>query len=149
MMENTRLGGFLISKIHQLSGRVFARMLTQRHIQISPAQGRILFVLWMEDEIPIHELAQKTSLGKSTLTRMLDRMEAYGYLFRKYSESDRRVVLVCLTEENKKMKTAYQAVSLEMTEIFYKDFSEAEIDQFEKSLNKVLRNLSKQNKQER
>jgi len=41
-----RQGGFLIAKIHQTAGRVFARMLRERGIQINPGQGRILFVLW-------------------------------------------------------------------------------------------------------
>jgi hypothetical protein len=36
-----RQGGFLISKIHQLSGRIFARKLKQHNISdINPAQGK-------------------------------------------------------------------------------------------------------------
>ena len=74
-------GGFLIAKIKHLSGRIFARMLKEQEIEINPSQGRIMFVLWQEDALPISELANRTGLGKSTLTSMLDRLESSGFLF--------------------------------------------------------------------
>lgn len=61
-MKRQRQGGFLITKIHQLAGRIFARKLREYHIKINPAQGRIMFVLWQNDGISINELAQKTKL---------------------------------------------------------------------------------------
>ena len=94
-MSAVRQGGFLIAKIHQLSGRIFARILKRNNIdQINPSQGRILFVLWNNDEISFNELAKKTSLGKSTLTSMLDRLEANGHLKRIPSSEDRRTILI-------------------------------------------------------
>lgn len=85
-MKTQREGGFLIAKIHQLSGRIFAKIMKKSGIdEINPAQGRILFVLWNKDEIPISELSKKTMLSKSTLTSMLDRLEKAGYVIRNYS----------------------------------------------------------------
>src|SRR6266571_2376075 len=56
-MKPPREGGFLISRIHQLSGRILARKLKQYEVdEINPAQGRILFALWREDNISIQEL---------------------------------------------------------------------------------------------
>jgi DNA-binding MarR family transcriptional regulator len=93
MQEPLKQGGFLISKIHQLSGRIFAKKLKEHAIEINPSQGRILFVLWQNDGISIRELAQKTALEKSTLTSMLDRLEEAGYLKRRPSPEDRRKLL--------------------------------------------------------
>ena len=79
-MKKQRQGGFILSKIHQLSGRIFTRMLKDHGVnEINPAQGRILFVLWCHDGISINELAKETSLGKSTMTSMLDRLEQMGF----------------------------------------------------------------------
>jgi hypothetical protein len=40
-------GGLLIAKVHQVGGRVFARLLRDEgSFPINPAQGRILFALW-------------------------------------------------------------------------------------------------------
>lgn len=142
-METLRQGGFLISKIHQLSGRIFAKKLKAFNInEINPAQGRILFVLWQEDNIPIQTLSKRTALGKSTLTRMLDRLEKEGHILRLYPENDRRKILIRLTQENKRMKDSYEAVSKDMINLYYKGFSETEANLFEGFLMRIYKNLS-------
>ena len=140
-MRIERQGGFLVSKIHHLSGRIFARLLKEYEIEINPAQGRILFVLWRQDGIPIRELAKRTSLGKSTLTSMLDRLEEAGYIVRERSDADRRVILVKRTAKDRAAQATYERVSMAMTEIYYRGLSEAEIDGFERLLERILDNL--------
>lgn len=141
-MERQREGGFLIAKIHQLAGRIFARKLKKYRIdEINPAQGRILFALWQNDAISIQELAKKTSLGKSTLTSMLDRLEEAGHVTRVPSGEDRRKILIKLTDKNRALRDEYAQVSNEMTELFYAGFSGMEITQFEKNLRRILNNL--------
>ena len=143
-MKKQREGGFLISKIHQLSGRIFSRKLKQHKIEeINPAQGRIMFVLWRNDEISINELAKKTSLGKSTLTSMLDRLEESGFIRRVPSKKDRRKILIKSTEKDNSFQQQYVAVSQDMTKLFYKGFSKEEIDDFEAYLKRIFNNLLK------
>lgn len=142
-MSQLRSGGYLISKIHQLSQRIFARKLKACRIKdINPAQGRIMFALWQEDNIPIQQLANRTALSKSTLTRMLDRLQEMGHIERIFPEDDRRKVLIRLTDENKRMKVAYEEVSADMIGLFYKGFKENEIDEFENYLKRIYSNLS-------
>jgi MarR family transcriptional regulator, organic hydroperoxide resistance regulator len=137
-----RQGGFLVSKVHQTSGRIFARKLREHGIdEINPAQGRILFVLWKKDGIPIGELAAGTGLDKSTLTSMLDRLEAAGQLVREPCPEDRRKTVIRLTDRNRAMFAAYESVSAEMIELYYRGIPEAEIDAFERTLERILGNL--------
>ncbi|MEE4563903.1 MarR family transcriptional regulator [Paenibacillus polymyxa] len=139
-----RQGGFLISKVHQLSGRIFAKKLKKHNIHdINPAQGRIMFALWQKDNIPIQELAIKTALGKSTLTRMLDKLEETGFISRSSPIHDRRQMLIQLTEDNKKMKETYEQASEEMINIYYEGFKAHEIDEFEGYLERLFNNLKK------
>lgn len=147
-MKEKRQGGFLIAKIHQASGRIFARKLRAHGLeQINPAQGRILFVLWQKDNVPIQQLAEKTSLSKSTMTSMLDRLEASGHIQRVSVSKDRRQVLIRLTKKDRKMKALYSKVSAEMTQIFYKGFDSREIERFESSLARIMKNLDEAEKQ--
>jgi DNA-binding MarR family transcriptional regulator len=142
-MKRQREGGFLIAKVHQVGGRIFARKLKEHGVEeINPAQGRILFALWREDGIPISELAKRTSLEKSTLTAMLDRLEASGFVERVRSEEDRRVILVRRTEKDKAWEKVYVEVSQDMTRLFYTGFSAPEIDGFEGCLRRILANLT-------
>jgi DNA-binding MarR family transcriptional regulator len=135
-------GGFLISKIKQIQGRVFEKLLQEHGIdQFNGAQGRILFVLWENDDIPISELSEKTGLAKTTLTGMLDRLEGSGHILRSFYPGDRRRVNIRLTQEARDMKSSYDAVSMRMSEIFYEGFTDEEIVSFEEKLLRILDNL--------
>ena len=83
--------GFLITQIKQVQGRVFQRLLEDCGVEeFNGPQGRILYVLWQEDNVPIAALVRKTGLAKNTLTVMLARMEAAGLVTRRESPQDRR-----------------------------------------------------------
>ena len=141
-MEQLREGGFLISKIKQISGRIFDKKLKSYDINdLNPAQGRIIFSLWKHDNVPISELVKQTALGKTTLSSMLDRLEKSGYIITKPDKNDKRKTLICLSEKSQAIKDRHEAVSKEMTELFYKGLSEAEIDEFEATLRHILSNL--------
>ena len=137
-------GGFMISKIKQIQGRVFEKLLAEFGVdEFNGAQGRILFVLWNDDNIPISELSEKTGLAKTTLTSMLDRLEESGHIKREFDLSDRRKVKIKLTEAADKMKSQYDEVSTRMSEIFYEGFNDDEIIAFEDCLIRILNNLIK------
>lgn len=110
--------------------------------QFNGAQGRILFVLWDDDDIPISELSDKTGLAKTTLTGMLDRLESSGHVQRVFDPHDRRKVNIRLTEAARNLKGRYDDVSMRMNEIFYEGFTDEEITLFEKRLVRILDNLT-------
>jgi DNA-binding MarR family transcriptional regulator len=140
-MKQQSQAGFLMAKIRQVGERIFVRKLKHYGIEINPAQGRIMFALWQEDGVAINELVQKTKLEKSTLTSMLDRLEEMGYVKRRRSRKDRREVLIYRTKKDKAMENKYVEVSQELTRLFYKGFSESQIDHFEQDLERILDNL--------
>ena len=135
-------GGFLMTQITQISGRIFERMLTNAGVEeFNGAQGRILYVLWQEDDISIVELSRKTSLAKTTLTSMLERMEQADLIRRVPDPSDKRRIRVSLTDTARKLNDDYNKLSQEMNDVYYAGFSEKEIHAFEKNLQKILSNL--------
>ena len=140
-MKETR-GGFLISQIKQIQGRVFDSLLQEAGIEeFNGAQGRILYVLWQEDNLPIIELSKRTGLAKTTLTGMLDRMEERGFLQRVPDRTDRRQLRIVLSQKARDLNKKYNDVSDEMSIIFYEGFKDEEIDLFESYLDKILKNL--------
>ena len=138
-----RNGGFLITKIKQLGDRIFEKVLTAKNIDaFNGAQGRILYVLWKEDGIPIKTLSDRCGLAITSLTTMLERMEKQKLISRVQSPSDKRKTLLYLTDKARDLKNDYDNVSSRMSEIYYRGFSEEEIVQFENYLQRVLDNLS-------
>ncbi len=136
-----REGGFLLAKIHQITNRIFNKMLKDYGLdELNSGQGRILFALWQRDNVAIRELSVKTQLSKSSLTTMLDRLENKDFLMRGPGK-DRREIIVKLSEKSKKLKKIYAKISEEMTEVFYGNLTEGERDNFEDYLNRILKNL--------
>ena len=135
-------GGFLISRIKQVGGRLFDRMLAEADVDaFNGAQGRILYVLWQGDGLTISQLSAQTSLANTTLTSMLDRMEHSGLIQREPSPSDRRALLIRLTDKARALREDYDRISQRMNEMYYLGFTEAEIRQFESYLQRVVDNL--------
>lgn len=140
-------GGFYISRIKQTGTRIFDRMLAVSGIDaFNGAQGRILYVLWQNDGISISGLSAQTSLANTTLTSMLDRMEAAGLIVRVPDPKDRRSKLIALTDKAKSLKNDYERISQEMSDLYYIGFTEQEVIQFESYLQRVLTNLETEEK---
>ena len=100
-----------------------------------------MFVLWRHGAMAIQDLSRATGLGKSTLTSMLDRLEAAGHLKRSPDLDDRRQIIIAATGRSLEQMDRYVAVSKEMNEEFYHGFAPDEIDTFEGYLRRILTNL--------
>lgn len=134
--------GFLITQIKQMQGRVFQRLLAQSKVdEFNGPQGRILYVLWQEDGVPIARLVQQTGLAKSTLTSMLARMEDAGLITRGTSEQDGRQVIVRLTGKALGLQEKYEQVSEEMNKLFYRGMTQEDAAVLDGLLERVLANL--------
>jgi DNA-binding MarR family transcriptional regulator len=146
-MEKVREGGFLITKIYQLSQRVFEKLLKENEInEITAAQGRVMFPLWIQDNLSFQDLKNKAMLSKATLSYMLDNLEEAGHIKRFQSEKDKRTKYIKLTKKNKELMDKYIEVSNEMKDLYYFGFSEEDMDKFEGYLRRLLDNLIDYNK---
>lgn len=135
-------GGFYVSRAHKLSGRVFERILKESGVDtFNGAQGRILYVLWEHEKLPISEIGKLTSLAKTTLTSMLDRMEEAGLVIRLPDAEDRRQIIISITEKAKQYKETYDNISEKMNHIFYEGFTTDEVLMFERMLERIITNL--------
>ncbi|WP_373118687.1 MarR family transcriptional regulator [Holdemania massiliensis] len=142
-------GGFLISQIRQLSGRTFGKILKEKGIDaFNGPQGRILYVLWEQGELSITDIARLTSLANTTLTGMLDRMEAQGLVVRIPDQHNRRRILIQLTLKARQLQDAYDEVSEKNNAIFYAGFTQSEIQQFEAMLKRILQNYEEESQHE-
>jgi DNA-binding MarR family transcriptional regulator len=135
-------GGFLISQIKQLQGRVFEKMLKESGVDaFNGAQGRILYVLWEHERLTISEIGRLTSLANTSLTSMLDRMEEGGLIVRIPDNHNRRQTFITITEQAKAYREAYDLVSEQMNTLFYQGFTESEVTALEKMLSRIVDNL--------
>lgn len=137
-------GGFLLTQIHQLNGRAFEKMLRESQVDaFNGAQGRILYVLWEHERLSITQVGKLTSLAKTTLTGMLDRMEDAGLVERIPDTINRRQIFVQITDKAKDYREKFDEVSERMNQLFYQGFDDGEIQVFEDLLRRIKSNLEK------
>lgn len=135
-------GGYLINQIQKISSRKFNELLKEKNIdEFNGSQGVILYSLWNNKELTIKEIGIITGLAKTSLTSMLDRMEEKGLIRRKDNSEDKRSIKIMLTDKAKELEKDYNDISNKMSNIFYKNFSDKEINEIENYLERIISNL--------
>lgn len=66
---------------------------------LTPAQGRILFLVKKDKNLGITEIAQKTNVTNSAATQLVNSLVESGFLIRKNDDTDHRVVRVELSQK--------------------------------------------------
>jgi DNA-binding MarR family transcriptional regulator len=139
---NKHYGGTLISQIKQLQDRVFNRILKEEGIyEFNGQQGRILFSLWKDEKLSLIELSKRTSLAKTTLSAMIDRMRKNGLVIVEESKEDKRNLVIYLSDKTLALEDKINNATKRITDIFYKDFSEKEAKELDRLLIKIKENL--------
>ena len=135
-------GRYLINQIQKISSRKFNELLKEKNIdEFNGSQGVILYSLWNNKELTIKEIVKITGLAKTSLTSMLDRMEEKGLIRRKDNSEDKRSIKIMLTDKAKELEKDYNDISNKMSNIFYKNFSDKEINEIENYLERIISNL--------
>lgn len=135
-------GGYLINQIQKISSRKFNELLKEKNIdEFNGSQGVILYSLWNNKELTIKEIGKITGLAKTSLTSMLDRMEEKGLIRRKDNSEDKRSIKIMLTDKAKELEKDYNDISNKMSNVFYKNFSDKEINEIENYLERIISNL--------
>ncbi len=64
----------------------------------------VFLVLWEKDGVSVTEIGERLMLDNGTLSPLLKKMEQAGYVTRRRSAEDDRVVLVTLTEKGRALQ---------------------------------------------
>lgn len=112
-----------------------------RTMGVHPGQNFLLDALRERGELTTGELARHMYVEVPTATRMIQRMEAAGFLTRQPDPRDRRRVRVALTDEGKKAAEAMPAFLAEVSEKALDGFTTAERDQVVQLLERMAANL--------
>jgi DNA-binding MarR family transcriptional regulator len=87
-------------RIRAYAYRVFA----EHGIEITPEQWMVLVRLWQHEPISQADLGDLTLRDRPTMTRILDGMDARGWIARVKDPSDARVRLVRLSAEGRALR---------------------------------------------
>ena len=83
-------------------------------IGLTYTQYITMMAMWEHEELSVKELGSLLFLDSGTLTPVLKTLEKKGFLSRKRSSADERVLVVTLTEEGLQLKEQAVEVPLKM-----------------------------------
>ena len=132
----------IVSKIRGKANRIIIRELRDRNIKgLSPSHGDIMFFLFHSGSASMMELAKKIDRDKSTLTALVRKLVAMGYVETARDKNDSRVTLVTLTKKGWQLKPDFDEISNILLERTYGNCSSREKEVIVRGLEKLLRNM--------
>src|SRR6185369_12031761 len=133
--------GFLLNDVARLLRTVYDRRI--RKLGLTRAQWWVLTHLFRADGITQTELAEVLEIEKPTLGRLLDRLEAKGWVRRAHDERDRRIWRVRLTKEVEPALRTMRRIAAELRRDALSGLSAAERERFVDSLLSIKSNLQR------
>ena len=133
--------GFLLNDVARLLRTAYDRRI--RGFNLTRAQWWVLTHLFRGDGVTQTELAETLEIEKPTLGRLLDRLEAKGWVRREHDSRDRRVWRVHLTDEVEPALRTMRALARELRRDALTGISAAERERFVDTLLAIKGNLQR------
>jgi DNA-binding MarR family transcriptional regulator len=108
---------------------------------IPPSFGDVLFVLDRRGPQMLQEIARHTMKDKSTVSSVVKRLEAAGYVTKEKVEGDARCVTIALTAKAKRVKASMRGISKKMNSRLFRGLSGGERNELFRLLERVSGNL--------
>ena len=103
--EAMKLGNQLCFPLYAASRNVISLYTPWlKPLGLTYTQYLVFLVLWEKDGITVGELCSKLMLDNGTLSPLLKKMQQAGYVERKRSGEDERVVVITLTEAGRSLQ---------------------------------------------
>lgn len=73
-------------------------------LDLTYTQYITMLILWENNKLKVKELGEKLYLDSGTLTPLLKKLEAKGYIIRERSKNDERSLMISITQNGKKLR---------------------------------------------
>lgn len=75
-----------------------------KKLDLTYLQYMVLMLLWQEPNLMVKEIGQRVNLDSGTLTPLLKRLEAKGFVIRTRGKDDERVRMISITKKGMAIK---------------------------------------------
>ena len=109
---------------------------------LSPASGLVLSIVAdAESPLPPHEIAARLIISRATVTGLLDSLERRGYVQRRPHHSDRRMLLVEVTDTGRQVANEFRPTVHHQQKLWLEVLSDEEQQRLIDSLQQVQATL--------
>ena len=130
------------SRIREAANALILRELERHGVKgLVPSHGSLLCLLYAETNVSMCVLAERLQRTRPTVTVLVDKLVALGYVTREQDPGDRRVTWVRLTDAGRALLPVFEAVSDTLDGAVRRGLSDAEAATLEELLRCVQENL--------
>ena len=130
---------YLLNRAGLRIGIMFSRDI--EGFDVSLPMWRVMIELWHRGDYRLGELAERTSIDLSTLSRLLVSMQRKGLIVRRRSGVDGRALSLTLTQRGMDLSERIVPHALRYEHIATQRLSQRDLAKFKELLNKVYHNL--------
>ena len=112
---------FLLAKAYQKAHGDFKKRL--HSYGLTPIQHLVLEALWDEDGISVGDIGKRLVFDGATLSGVLDRLSAGGWVLKQSDTEDKRMLRISLTLKSRELKPKLSAVRNETNKELLDRFS--------------------------
>lgn len=94
------------------------------------SMGFVLLTINDEHGTPVTRIAPRMGMEPNSLSRLLKSLERRGMITRRKSDTDKRKVYICLTDEGRKMRDVALEIVFKMEEAIKRDIPEDKLRAF-------------------
>lgn len=134
-----------MARIREQVDHFLEQRLRERSIEgVLPAHGAVLVQLFgAQAPVPVRELVRLSRRAKSTVSGMLTVLVRGGWVRRLPDARDARAQRVELTEQGRGLRGDFEAISRELQELVFADFTDRERELLATLLERVERNVQR------
>ena len=111
-------------------------------LDLTYPQYLVMLVLWERDGLTVNEIGDRLRLDSGTLTPLLKKLEARGFLNRSRDKEDERRVIISLLPEGMKLKK--KAAGIPEMLLCRSGLSVDEFSELRQKINSIIENMKKE-----
>ena len=139
---DTRKIAALISDVRANINRFLIRELNRCGVKgLAPSHGAILFHLYANEIVTMKELSTAVRRDKSTVTALVAKLVAGGYIQKQTSLDDQRKIYIRLTQKGEQLKPIFEEISNNLLRRVWKGIDAAEQKEMVRILKKIASNF--------
>lgn len=127
----------------QFKRLIESRMREAGLADMAHAHGDILAVLFKHPNATMSEIARASGRTKATVTVLVGKLEALGYVCRRSNEKDGRSSLVELTEKGQALRSVFEKISGDLDAALLQSLGKRRTEALESALARAVKALEK------
>lgn len=117
----------IIGKINRQANKFIEAELKKNKVEgLATSHGDILFQLYKNESLTMQKLSKLINRDKSTVTVLVKKLVALGYVSKTSDAQDARISNLSVTQKGKELRLVFEEISKQLLEKVYCEFSQEE-----------------------